>query len=65
MQSSAQFDLFAMPAPADDVQEAAADLPDIDPLVQALEDIEPDTMTPRDALDALYRIKALARQAGK
>jgi DNA mismatch repair protein MutS len=65
VQSSGQFDLFALPAPAEDVHEAPASLPEADALAQALEDIEPDTMTPRDALDALYRLKALARQAGE
>ena len=63
VQSSAQFDLFAMPAHAEDMQEAPSNPPD--PVAQALEDIEPDTMTPREALDALYRLKALARQAGE
>jgi DNA mismatch repair protein MutS len=63
VQSSAQFDLFAMPAQADDMHETPADVPEIDALAQALEEIEPDTMTPREALDALYRLKALARQA--
>jgi DNA mismatch repair protein MutS len=28
-------------------------------LETALEDIDPDAMTPRDALEALYRLKAL------
>jgi DNA mismatch repair protein MutS len=65
VQSSGQFDLFAMPAPADDLHEAPAGRPENDALAQALEDIEPDTMTPRDALDALYRLKALARQSGE
>jgi DNA mismatch repair protein MutS len=63
VQSSAQFDLFAMPAHAEDAHEAPAEL--TDPLAQALEDIEPDMMTPREALDALYRLKTLARQAGE
>lgn len=30
-----------------------------DPVVTALEDIDPDDMTPREALDALYRLKTL------
>ena len=65
VQSSAQFDLFTLPAPAEPPGEAPADLPDTSALAQALEEIEPDTMTPRDALDALYRLKALARQDGE
>jgi DNA mismatch repair protein MutS len=65
VQSSGQFDMFAMPAPTDDPHEAPAGLPESDPLALALEEIEPDAMTPREALDALYRLKALARQAGE
>jgi DNA mismatch repair protein MutS len=33
--------------------------PEPDPLVEAIAALEPDRMTPRDALDALYRLKAL------
>jgi DNA mismatch repair protein MutS len=29
-----------------------------DPLREALDALDPDAMTPRDALDALYRLKA-------
>ena len=47
----AQIDLFAPPA--------AAPEPPPSPLAEALEGIEPDTLTPREALEALYRLKAL------
>ncbi len=40
----AQFDLFAPPSPA----------------LDALREVDPDTLTPRQALDLLYRLKALA-----
>ena len=33
--------------------------PEADPLAEAIAGLEPDRMTPRDALDALYRLKAL------
>jgi DNA mismatch repair protein MutS len=33
--------------------------PEPDPLAEAIAGLEPDRMTPRDALDALYRLKAL------
>jgi DNA mismatch repair protein MutS len=33
--------------------------PEPDPLAEALAALEPDRMTPRDALDALYRLKSL------
>jgi len=50
-----QIDLFALPEPiAPNAHEAGA------PLQAALAAIDPDTLTPREALDALYRLKALA-----
>jgi DNA mismatch repair protein MutS len=39
---------------------AVAPEPPADPLAEALGGINPDAMTPREALDALYRLKALA-----
>jgi DNA mismatch repair protein MutS len=45
--ASPQMGLFAPPAPS------AAEL--------ALRELDPDAMTPKDALDALYRIKNLTR----
>ncbi len=33
--------------------------PEVDPLIEALAALEPDKMTPRDALDTLYRLKAM------
>jgi len=47
----AQVDLFAVPS--------APETPSTTALEQALADIDPDTMSPREALDALYRLKAL------
>ncbi len=38
----------------------AAPPPAPDPALEALEALDPDRLTPRDALDALYRLKALA-----
>ncbi|MEF7612340.1 DNA mismatch repair protein MutS [Aquincola sp. MAHUQ-54] len=50
---SAQVDLFAPPpAPAAPVASAAE---------EALAALQPDTLSPREALDALYRLKALLR----
>jgi len=56
---SSQFDLFAAPPAA---QEALP--PAHHPALDALADIEPDTLTPREALEALYRLKALQREGG-
>jgi DNA mismatch repair protein MutS len=46
-ESSTQLGLFTPPAPS------AAEL--------ALRELDPDTMTPKDALEALYRLKQLER----
>ncbi|MBV8400482.1 MAG: DNA mismatch repair protein MutS, partial [Acetobacteraceae bacterium] len=47
--------LFAPSAPADDPDQA----PQPDPLLAELSGIEPDKMSPREALETLYRLKAL------
>jgi DNA mismatch repair protein MutS len=33
-----------------------------DPILSALEEIDPDSLTPREALEALYRLKRLASE---
>jgi DNA mismatch repair protein MutS len=35
-----------------------------DPLKEALEALDPDALTPKEALEALYRLKALKTQPG-
>ena len=50
--SQAQVDLFAAPATQMEVPASAVD--------QALADINPDVLSPREALDALYQLKKLA-----
>jgi len=52
----AQVDLFAAPPPAAAPAEPSA-------VERALAGLEPDTLTPRDALDALYRLKTLLKDA--
>jgi DNA mismatch repair protein MutS len=52
---SPQADLFAqpvLPAPAEEVEH---------PAVSALREVDPDALTPRDALDLVYRLSRLAR----
>ena len=56
VQSTAQFDLFASASPADEAVE-----PD-DTLKLALEEIDPDALSPREALDALYQLKKISRE---
>ena len=51
----AQVDLFAAPPEAPAAEKSAAD--------KALGTIDPDTLSPREALDALYRLKKLASQS--
>jgi len=50
-QSDTQVDLFAAPPVPDNVSVSAAE--------QALQAINPDALSPREALDALYQLKAL------
>jgi len=35
-----------------------------DPILLAIDEIDPDSLTPRDALEALYRLKRLAAENG-
>ena len=51
---AAQIDLFAAPPPP--VAREAGELE------RAMALIEPDTLTPREALDALYRLKSIKHQ---
>ena len=51
LQTQAQVDLFAPPP--------AAALPEASAVEQALQDIDPDALSPREALDALYALKKL------
>jgi DNA mismatch repair protein MutS len=53
-EGAAQVDLFSAPPPAVAPPAPAATM-------QALARLDPDTLTPREALDALYRLKALAK----
>jgi DNA mismatch repair protein MutS len=57
--AEAQFDLFA--APPQPATGAADDEPS--PLQQALDAIDPDSLSPKEALAALYSLKALAAPA--
>jgi DNA mismatch repair protein MutS len=49
--ADAQVDLFAAPS--------AAETPAPSPIEDALSDLDPDSLSPREALDALYRLKKL------
>ncbi|QHL91767.1 DNA mismatch repair protein MutS [Sphingomonas changnyeongensis] len=44
---------------------APPEAPAADPLADALDALDPDAMTPREALDALYALKRLARAAAR
>ena len=61
VQATPQFDLFSQAAHADSERnqtDSADDLLSSD-LLDALNDIDPDTLTPRQALEKLYRLKQL------
>jgi DNA mismatch repair protein MutS len=55
-QQQTQVDLFAPPPPAE--------APEPHPLVAAMAAIDPDALSPRDALDQLYQLKKLATRTG-
>jgi DNA mismatch repair protein MutS len=56
----AQIDLFAAPPALPEVSAAVAFATSA--ALDALQDIDPDALSPREALDALYRLKALSKQ---
>jgi DNA mismatch repair protein MutS len=61
VQSTPQFDLFAggfNDLAAEEPQQGKA----VSAVIEALATIDPDSLSPRDALDALYRLKSLADQ---
>jgi DNA mismatch repair protein MutS len=55
VQGQAQIDLFAAAPPAVEVQRSAVEL--------ELAAVEPDSLTPKEALEALYRLKTLLEKA--
>ena len=60
-----QLDIFSMMPSENRVEEEeieCADNPLADALVEALAQIQPDNLTPREALDALYRLKQMAEK---
>ncbi|MEO6354079.1 MAG: DNA mismatch repair protein MutS, partial [Burkholderiaceae bacterium] len=59
VQASPQFDLFAA-ASAAEPPEIEPEAAESNPVTDALAEIEPDALTPREALDLLYRLKQLA-----
>ena len=65
MQPSPQFDLFSAASPVELEDEADEAQPTPSALVQAVAELDPDAMAPREALDALYRLKALLGQQGE
>lgn len=57
---TAQLDLFAETAPAND--QASDDQLELQALRDAINDLDPDSMSPREALDALYKLRNLFGQ---
>ncbi len=54
----AQMDLFAMSAPESE-PESTEDKPHLDPVIAMLNELSPDELTPRQALEQLYALKKL------
>jgi DNA mismatch repair protein MutS len=63
MQPTQQFDMFAMAAQMDNDVAETAPAPEVTELINAINRIDPDMLTPREALDALYALKKLADDA--
>ncbi|MFZ6772471.1 DNA mismatch repair protein MutS [Undibacterium sp. SXout7W] len=61
LQSTSQFDLFSsVPAIRDEMTDTAMPQPEpSNELNEALDEIDPDALTPREALDALYELKKI------
>jgi DNA mismatch repair protein MutS len=57
---TSQLDLFAPPPCTETESDAAPAAPALDALRGALDAIDPDTLTPREALERLYELKRLA-----
>ncbi|BBB60637.1 DNA mismatch repair protein MutS [Undibacterium sp. KW1] len=62
LQSTPQFDLFSSSAGAPEV-EVVESAPVNTELMETLDTMDPDSMTPREALAALYELKSLANKA--
>jgi DNA mismatch repair protein MutS len=62
LDATPQRDLFAPAPSADEVEEADTDVPAAapSPALVLLDDIDPDALTPREALERLYELKRLA-----
>jgi DNA mismatch repair protein MutS len=63
VQATPQYDLFAAAMPEEAGEPATEDTPETRTalaVADALADIDPDALSPREALDALYRLKQLA-----
>jgi len=64
IQSTSQFDLFSSSSVSVETATEVAVIPAaLQELQDTIESIDPDRMTPREALDALYELKSLIRQA--
>lgn len=63
LQGTPQFDLFSNNASQSELNEPTAPEAHIgnSPLLAAIDNIDPDAMTPREALEALYKLKAMAK----
>ncbi|MBY0573152.1 MAG: DNA mismatch repair protein MutS, partial [Undibacterium sp.] len=63
LQPTPQFDLFSSSTASIEVEpNPIPTIPEDSALVEAFDQIDPDSMTPREALEALYRLKTIANR---
>jgi DNA mismatch repair protein MutS len=61
LDTTPQLDLFAPPCDESEAEAPAASAPAVSPaLLEALDELDPDALTPREALERLYELKRLA-----
>jgi len=67
LDATPQLDLFAAPSADANDEEVETPAPAASPamreLLDALDDLDPDALTPREALDRLYQLKRLTESA--
>ncbi|MDO8654131.1 MAG: DNA mismatch repair protein MutS [Undibacterium sp.] len=62
LQTTPQFDLFSSNMHSTETEQELAVIDSADtPLLEAIDALDPDSLTPREALDALYQLKNLAK----
>jgi DNA mismatch repair protein MutS len=61
LQTTPQFDLFSNSIATPPTDEALIETPPETPLMDAIDALDPDSLSPREALEALYQLKKIAK----